>query len=220
MTALDRVTLRAQFQNGDTPQGSDYANMIDSAANLAETSAQTFLGPVTFNAGFGTTTLSGTTIVGDNVRASAVSAVSLHGTLNGTLNGTVSGTVNPTGGTATGLMTFAAGLAISGLLTQQTPVSVACISTAQASARLLDNANIFVLSTVATASNDSVRLPGGYPGTLQMIINNTTASAKLFPPTGGTIDGGSTNAARDLFPSSRVLVFHVASGTFFTLRGT
>jgi hypothetical protein len=221
MTALDRVTLRASFQTGDTPNGTDYQNLIDSAANLAETSAQTFLGPVSFAAGFGAASVSATNLVGTNAQLGTVSADAVYASaFNGIHVGAQVGPVSGTTGIFSGLLTLQAGIQVSGLVQMQTPVSVACISTAQASARLLDQANIFVLSTVATGSNDSVRLPGGHPGTVQMLINATTASAKVFPPTGGTIDGGSTNGARDIFPSARILVFHATSATFYTLRGT
>lgn len=42
MTAQSRATLKAKFETGDTPTGTDYEDLIDSAANLVDASAQTF----------------------------------------------------------------------------------------------------------------------------------------------------------------------------------
>lgn len=40
MTALTRAVLKTSFQTGDTPTGDDFANMIDSALNTQDTTAQ------------------------------------------------------------------------------------------------------------------------------------------------------------------------------------
>lgn len=40
MTAQNRDTLKTKFEQGDTPQGTDYEDLIDSALNVADTSAQ------------------------------------------------------------------------------------------------------------------------------------------------------------------------------------
>jgi hypothetical protein len=44
MTTYDKQTLKTYFQTGDVPTGNDYANLIDSQVNVAETSAQSMLG--------------------------------------------------------------------------------------------------------------------------------------------------------------------------------
>lgn len=41
MTIQTRTVLKAKFEQGDTPQGSDYVDLFDSALNLADTTAQT-----------------------------------------------------------------------------------------------------------------------------------------------------------------------------------
>jgi len=41
MTAKSRATLKNQFATGDVPTGSDYVDLIDSFANLVDTTAQT-----------------------------------------------------------------------------------------------------------------------------------------------------------------------------------
>lgn len=46
MTAQIRSVLKGKFEQGDSPQGVDYEDLIDSAANLAETTAQAFAGEI------------------------------------------------------------------------------------------------------------------------------------------------------------------------------
>ncbi len=46
MTAQNRVINKARFEQGDTPQGSDYADLIDSYLSLADTTAQSLASPL------------------------------------------------------------------------------------------------------------------------------------------------------------------------------
>lgn len=46
MTAQSRATLKANFEDGDTPTGSNYADLIDSFVSLTDASAQTLSGPL------------------------------------------------------------------------------------------------------------------------------------------------------------------------------
>lgn len=49
MTAKSRANLKSVFEQGDTPQGSDYADLIDSFLNLSDSTAQTVTSPVTYS---------------------------------------------------------------------------------------------------------------------------------------------------------------------------
>lgn len=73
MTAQIRSVLKAAFEQGDAPQGSDYADMIDSAANLAETTAQAFAGEVQAPVFVATTKVSAPSIHGNSIVGSTVS---------------------------------------------------------------------------------------------------------------------------------------------------
>lgn len=46
MTAQSRATLKANFEDGDTPTGANYADLIDSFVSLTDSSAQTLSGPL------------------------------------------------------------------------------------------------------------------------------------------------------------------------------
>lgn len=46
MTTYNRTTLKTFFETGDVPEGSDYANLIDSCLNLVDTAEQAMAGPL------------------------------------------------------------------------------------------------------------------------------------------------------------------------------
>lgn len=93
MAEQDKATLKQSFQTGDSPTGSDFANLIDSQLNLAENVEQTINGAVNFAGGiafasvsaavvngtagtFGTLTTSNAQITGGDIANVALSNVS------------------------------------------------------------------------------------------------------------------------------------------------
>lgn len=101
MTAQTRATNTSRFEQGDQPQGTDFADLIDSFLTLIDTTAQTVtsdlraanfitsgevsagtlnatnLNVTTFNA----TTVSGATVNADSLQATTVSGATLRGNL-------------------------------------------------------------------------------------------------------------------------------------------
>lgn len=219
MTSLNRTDLKAKFESGDAPQGSDYADLIDSFVTLAETTTQSLQGPLTFAGGLsaasiagGTGTFSGT-VSAANVWATNVDAttVSAQTVTMSTISGPVSG-VN-----VSNSINFTAGYL------KETVASVACIGSTQANGYTLAHA-INILRTVVTGGvSDAVVVPGFYPGAKFTVINNTTGSAQIFPPVGGSFDSGSTNAKIDIGPRggaiSRVTIWCETSAAAHTMRG-
>jgi len=108
---------------------------------------------------------------------------------------------------------------IVGSLLQSVDSSVKAVGSAQSTAKGI-TAAINLLITVSAGTDDAIRLPGGYPGWTQYIINSTSSTCQVFPPTGGTIDALSPNAAQTLNPLGRMIVHHITSARFFTMRGT
>lgn len=219
MSTLDRATLKAAFQNGDQPQGSDYENLIDSFVSLAETTTQTMNGQLVLAGGVSAASVNAGTITATG----AISGASVFATIANftTISGqtaTLSTIQAPASGLAmTGLVSF------TGYFAGTVDTSVACISTAQASARLLTAATNIIKSST-TAANDSVRLPGLYAGVQFIVVNDTTQSAKVFPPTGSQINGLGANAALDLGPNTgaicRAIIQCISSTQAFALRGS
>ena len=73
MAIKSRVTLVATFENGDKPQGSDYADWLDSFLHLTDTSSQAISSEVIFNASASFQTLRATEIAVSGVGAALVS---------------------------------------------------------------------------------------------------------------------------------------------------
>ena len=73
-----------------------------------------------------------------------------------------------------------------------------------------------ILATVASAG-DSIKFRASAKGELMFIWNSTGTSANLFPPTGGTINGGVTNAAIAI-PGGAFAVAISTSGVDFRVK--
>ncbi len=218
MTSLNRVDLKAKFESGDAPQGSDYADLIDSFVNLAETTAQTLQGNLAFSGGLSAASITGGTgSFSGTVSAANVWATNVDATTVSAQTITFSTLAAPVSGlSVTNSLVFTAGYV------KETVASVACISTTQAAGYTLAHA-INILRTVATGASDAVVVPGFYPGAKFTVINNTTGSAQIFPPVGGSFDSGSTNAKIDIGPRggaiSRVTIWCETSAAAHTMRG-
>jgi len=102
MTAQTRANLKLEFETGDTPDGDNYADLIDSFISISDTSAQTINSDLTV-AG-----LTATTVSAQTVNTSAMSATILNiseasaavlswGSATGT-NLTLTGTVSASAG--------------------------------------------------------------------------------------------------------------------------
>jgi hypothetical protein len=90
LTAKTRANLITEFQTGDVPDGSDYQDLIDSALNLTDSSAQTMTSKLTISGGLETTNvtaqrvyssamnLSGGLTVGSTVSANSINVNNLE----------------------------------------------------------------------------------------------------------------------------------------------
>ena len=77
MTSKSSSALKGKFEQGDKPQGTDYADLIDSFVNKTDTSAQTMLSHL--NGPSATiTTVSADTVVSTNIRSQEVSASAVY----------------------------------------------------------------------------------------------------------------------------------------------
>ena len=140
MTNQSKSVLTALFQTGDVPSSQNYGDMIDSSVNLAETSAQTMIGPLvtteliaprvscanlivtgTFSAqvfapiNVQTNTVSATAVYADSFNA--INATSVIATGNVTSGGdvAVSGNINSGGNaTVTGNASITGNITVSG----------------------------------------------------------------------------------------------------------
>jgi hypothetical protein len=82
-------------------------------------------------------------------------------------------------------------------------------ATPSAAANTLDAYN--VIATCATAG-DSVILPAGMPqGSVITVLNSGAAAADVFPPTGGTINGGTVTTGDFRVTNAKAATFTCVS---------
>jgi hypothetical protein len=219
MTVRDITTLQALFEQGDTPTGTNYADMIESAVNRAETSAQSLSGPLSgtefiapiISAGtrINAPTVSATNITVSNnvsavsINAGTVSATNLYGTHNGPVKGAT--TVS-----ATNISTNDLNVNTELVLGSET---VAGSGSTQGTANQVVGPVTFM---TVTSAAQGVILQSGAAGRVQYLINTDAAvTAKVYPSTDGVINALATNAAFDLLPSTKVQITRQTSAKFW-----
>lgn len=75
MTAQPRIVNKSRFEQGDSPQGSDYEDLIDSFLSLADTTAQSIASSITVpSLTVGGEILANTVSASDRISANALSA--------------------------------------------------------------------------------------------------------------------------------------------------
>lgn len=253
MTTYNKATLKTFFQTNDIPDGSDYANLIDSQVNIVETSVQSMGGPLftpelitnrvsasniilggdTLNASIGNNINFGAensfiVSAGNNIRASAQNSVNITGVnsilltggdatdvsnsisinssfVNISGNGTLSINIPATTSALTASkITSTEYFGISGV--------VSAAGTAQATAAILTN-TINIGKGVVDGSTTGFALQGNKTNKIQYLYN-TGASANLWPPTGGTINGLAANLPLSLVASAMVTILHIGASAY------
>lgn len=209
MTNQSKSVLQALFQTGDTPNGSNYSDLIDSSVNLAETSAQTMIGAIISTEFIGprvsatnvnvTGTLSATAAAFTDVTVSAISATGNVSAASLNVTGDVSA--------ATGTVYASAMRSTNGLLAGVGIVSAA--GSAQATAAVLTNVVNRGKGVVDGQTTGFMPL-SNRAGLVQYLFNEGV-SANLWPPVGGTINGLATNAAFSLAASAMVTIVHLTA---------
>lgn len=211
MTAQTRAVLKSVFEDGDTLQGTNFSDLIDSFINILDSGTQTIAGtlsPNSLNTGTGTFN----NIV---VSASVSAANGFFGTANigtGTFATADITTLNAT-------TVSAQSIYVSGR-NQYAVVIASAAGTTQGAATALGVQRITRLQGVTDGSATGFRLSTPVIGTEQVLINDTGVSANLWPASGCSIDGGSADAVRGIPANARIIVWHTAASAYSTLRGT
>lgn len=188
------------FEQGDVPQGSNFADLINSSVNMNETAVQTLLGPLnpteiiaarvsaTNGVFTGTLSIGGVTsakdIYGDNVRLS--NDVSAAGTV------------------------YSSAVRSGGFIGTTNIVSAAGVT--QGTAAVLPNV-VNRGKGIADGTTTGFTPLANRPGLVQYLFNEG-ASANLWPPTGGFINGLAVNAAFSLAASAMVTIVHLTASAY------
>lgn len=197
MTTYNKATLATFFEQGDVPQGSDYQNLVDSQVNIAETSAQTMAGPLVptelITARVSATNANIVTLLS----AGTISAISINATQDIT---TSAGAV------------YASAMHLSAEL-YRSVIIVSAFGTTQATGTAL-TATINRGQGVNDGSTTGFVLQANKSGYVQYVINETAASANLWPPTGGIINALAANAAFGLTANTMYTIIHKSASAY------
>lgn len=188
MTTRNKSTLTALFETGDIPSGTNYADFIDSCVNQAETSAQNISSPV---------------IVTELITP-RVSAV----------DGNFSGTVNAAA--VYGSLTSANAAYVYDLVVNNSTIFYNGVVSATGSTQVTAASAPYIINRIQGVSdgvNTGVYVPVYRVGLIQYFINETVASANIYPPTGAKINALSANAPLGIAAQSSTILIHTTSST-------
>lgn len=223
MTTYNKTSLKSFFETGDIPTGTDYSNLVDSCINVAETSAQSLLSSLTVNELI-TSRISATNA---NITSILSAGISYH---DGIFTGSIaaSGPVSFTGpislanvsanslnvttdvSASTGTVYASAMRSTNGFIAGTGIVSAA--GTAQATAAILTNV-VNRGKGIVDGSTTGFAPLANRAGLVQYLYNEG-ASANLWPPTGGTINGLAANTAFSLAASAMVQIVHLTASAY------
>lgn len=220
MTTYNRTTLKTFFETGDVPTGTNYADLIDSCLNIVDTGAQSIAGPlnptelvtprVSANDVNVTGTLTVTTFTTDSIVVSGLSvttasAATLYGT--SIVAGIVSATSIYTDAFSSPSITTSAATITNGV-TQGVGVVSAAGSTQATAATLINVINRG--KGIVDGQTTGFTPPANRTGLVQYLFNEG-ASANLWPPVGGTINGLAVNTPFPLAASAMVTIVHLTA---------
>jgi hypothetical protein len=214
MTTLSKSALVLLFQQGDVPQGTDYANFIDSCVNVAETSVQAMQGPLNptelitarvsaTNGNFtGTLSIAGIFSAHDMVVNTVVASAMYAGFVSASrvLAGVVSADT----------VYASAGRFVDGAYIGNVAV-ISAAGTTQGTAAIITSP-IATLRGVSDGVTTGFAPPANRTGWVQYILNDGP-SANLWPPVGGRINGQAANAVFALAASTPYTVVHFAASS-------
>lgn len=108
MTIQTRTVLKSKFEQGDTPQGSDYVDLFDSSLNLADTTAQTVTSDLILTQAIITqasvTNMDATTVSAASMKGFVYAAVSSSSVFTSAMNVWTPSSGGPTNATGTMMM--------------------------------------------------------------------------------------------------------------------
>lgn len=199
--ASNKATLVSIFSQGDVPQGTDFANLINSQVNLAETALQSMNGPLQ------ATELNAFLVSCANINTPGnlnVSSITITGQLTAEFNVSISGDVSAN---------------ISNVYCSSTryplAVVISAVGTTQAQAQ---TAQLTFTMTRGQGATDGqatgFSLLANRIGWVQYFLYEGAVSANLWPPTGGTINAGSINVPFALAAKTSYTIFHIAASAY------
>lgn len=191
MPVQDRASLYLQFENGDVPTETGFRNLIDSALNLADTNQQTMAGA-----------LASTRLIAPVVTASQINVTNLNSLASASFAGNV----------AANNVQITTGLFTTNVAYE--PVICSAAGSAQATANTV-SAPYTRLQGITDGQATGFIIQASRIGTIRYVANETAVSGNMYPPTGGTINGGSTNAPVAIAANTAYTIYCSTSAIYF-----
>lgn len=229
MTTYNKSSLATFFETGDVPTGADYSNLIDSCVNVAETSVQAMQGPLnptelitprvsaTNGAFTGTLRVDGifsaANVILSNLSANSINTGAINASSAVIVGSVSAGSLKVDADVSADASIYAS--AFRGLFLNTTGI-VSAAGTSQGTAAAL----AFVINTLKGVTDGTATgfaIPANRTGAVTYVANRTASSANLWPPSGGTINGLSVNAAFGLTAGSSYMITH-DSATAFSVK--
>lgn len=210
MTTYNKTTLKTFFENGDIPTGQNYSDFIDSQVNIVDTEDQDMAGnlssPKIITAKISALNANFTGIV-----SAAAFSINAFAANSGTFSGIVSAVAfngNIQGGTGSFSSVVSANVlnVATGIFESVAIISAA--GTTQAAAALI-TASINRLQGVTDGSATGFILPSPQAGRVsQYVVNETAASANLWPAIGCAINGNAANTVFGMLAHTSYEIVH------------
>lgn len=223
MTTYNKATLKTFFETGDVPGGTDYANFIDSYVNIVDTTEQSMAGSlnttelITPRVSAAIVNVTGNFTVSGNVSSNNIYSNNIYNSSN-ILTTTLSATLVNSNSIVASAATFATSVSADTVYTSAVRTQsgvyqgvgiVSAAGSAQSTAALLTNI-INRGKGVVDGQATGFAIPSNRTGLTQYLYNEG-ASANLWPPSGGTINGLAANAAFSLAASAMVTIIHLTA---------
>lgn len=193
MTARTPAYLKARFEQGDIPQGTDYEDVFDSYLNVATSAVQTLTGGL-YAPEFSTPLVS----------ASVVRAGSINITGSASYVHVEAQRLVASAASITAAISAASGYFNNFYLAAAADVSA--VATTQAGALTISAPANFVI--FADGNNNAVKLPASDRGKIQYVINASTTTIKIFPATSGRFLVTAVNASLNIPADKVATVIH------------
>lgn len=187
MTARTPAYLKARFEQGDVPNGTDYEDVFDSYINIVTSAEQSIDSNLRTTKKFIAATVSATGLTTNTIQATAVSAGTLY-----------SDTSKLTTVSAINFYTDS--------ILQSASLDVSANSTTQALATTLTAGLSFI--TFANGGNDAVKLGTSQRGLTQFVVNAASTTLRIYPAVSGRFLVTAVNASLNIPADKCATIFH------------
>lgn len=229
MTIRTPTYLKALFENNDVPQQADYSDIFDSFLPISATGKQSLDISMNISGDFTASgDIWGQNLFGNVVNAQQVSAsVGNFNQINaqvvsasiGNFNRVNANLVSASGGEFNVINAQFISASSCNIKYPRRSVdsSVAATGTTTAAAKSVTEAISYV-KVSTSGSNEALIIGKSRPGFTQVIINDASASAALFPTSAAKFNQLANGVAYQIPDRTTLTVYHITSAQYFTSR--